>query len=95
MFGKTHHLNPLQTRKQLLLIESELNRAQLVHECEAMADAIHSLARRTKIISSLGVSVASLVAFLASSLCKKPDFTPKQVSWWQIILQGAGMISTL
>jgi hypothetical protein len=95
MFGKTHHLNPLQTRKQLLIIESEVNRAQLVQECQAMADAIHSLARRAKTVSSLGVPIASLVTCFASLLCKKPDPAGKHVSWWKIILKGAGMISSL
>ena len=37
MFGKKPRLNPLESRKQLLIAESELNRAQLVQEWQAMA----------------------------------------------------------
>ena len=37
MFGKKPRLNPLESRKQLLIAESELNRAQLVQEWQTMA----------------------------------------------------------
>jgi hypothetical protein len=36
-------MNPLESRKQLLIAESELNRAQLVQEWQAVADGVHWL----------------------------------------------------
>ncbi len=36
MFGKTSHVSPLELRKQLLIAESELNRAQLSEEWQTL-----------------------------------------------------------
>ena len=64
-------MNPLESRKQLLIAESELNRAQLVQEWQTMADEVHSLANQARTISSLASAAASLVAGLASFRRKK------------------------
>ena len=95
MFGKNPRLNPLASRKQLLIAESELNRAQLVEEWQAMTDGVRSVADRTRTISSVASAAVSLIAGLASfrrSKCVDADVKP---SWLQTILKGAGLISSL
>jgi hypothetical protein len=40
MHGRQSQLTSIQARKQLLLAESAVNRAQLVHECTALAQCL-------------------------------------------------------
>jgi hypothetical protein len=87
-------MNPLESRKQLLIAESELNREQLVQEWQAMADEVHSLANQAKTISSLTSAAASPVAGLVSFRRKKSAPAAGKPSWLQTILRGAGLIST-
>ena len=87
-------MKPLESRKQLLVAESERNRAQLVQEWQTMADEVHSLTRQARTITSIASAVASLVAGLAS--CRRKASTPaaEKPSWWQTLLKGAGVVST-
>jgi hypothetical protein len=87
-------MNPLASRKQLLIAESELNRAQLVQEWQVMKDEVHSLTDQARTISSIASAVASLVAGLASFRRKKSAPAAEKPSWWRTILKGAGMVST-
>jgi len=88
-------VNSLASRKQLLLAESELNRAQLVQEWQVMRAEVHSLADQARTIKSIASAVASLVAGLSS--CRKKTSAPddKKTSWWQTVLKGAGAVGTL
>jgi hypothetical protein len=95
MPGKNPHLNPLESRKRLLIAESELNRAQLVQEWQTMADDAHALARKAKIASSRVSMAASLVAGLAFFRRKKSKPAAKKPSWLQTILKGAGIVSLI
>jgi hypothetical protein len=95
MFGKNPRLNPLKSRKQLLIAESELNRAQLVQEWQAMADGVRSVADRASTLSSIASSAVSLIAGLASFRHAKPVDAGAKPSWLKTILKGAGQISTL
>jgi len=87
---------PLASRKKLLIAESELNRAQLVQELQAISDEVHSLANQARTIGSLASAAATLIAGLASFRRKK-ESTPadEKPSWLQTILKGAGLISTV
>jgi len=89
MSGKKSRMSPLESRKQLLIAESELNRAQLVQEWQTMADDVHALTSRARTIGSFASAAATLVAGLAS--CRRKDPTPaaEKPSWWQTILKGA------
>jgi len=82
-------MNPLTSRKRLLIAESELNRAQLVQEWQAMAGNVHALAGRAKTIGSLASAAALVVAGLASFGRKKSAPAAEKPSWWQKILTGA------
>ena len=88
-------MKPIELRKQILIAESELNRAQLVEDLQAIADEVHSLANQARTIGSVASAAASLVAGLASFRRKKSAPVPEKPSWLQTILKGAGLVSNL
>jgi hypothetical protein len=88
-------MNPLQSRKQLLLAESELNRALLAGDMTAMRADVRALTDRAKSIGLMASSVAALVAGLAAFRRKKSAPGDAKPSCLQTILKGAGLISTL
>jgi len=87
-------MKSLESRKQLLIAESELNRAQLIQEWRTMADEARSLVHQARTISSFASAAATLVAGVAS--CRRKDTTPAAAkpSWGQIIVKVAGLFST-
>ena len=88
-------MNPLESRKKLLIAESELNRAQLVYEWHTVVGEARTLTRQARTISSLASAAASLVTGLLAFRHKKPEPADAKSSWLKTILKGAGMISTL
>jgi hypothetical protein len=88
-------MNPLTSRKQLLIAESELNRAQLVQEWRTMTGEVHALAGKARTISSFASAAVSLAAGLAFFRCKKSMLAAEKSSWLQAVLKGAGLISTI
>jgi hypothetical protein len=98
MFGQNPRLNPLEARKQLLLAESELNRAQLVEDFAALTADIQTLKDRAKslgsVVSSAAVLVAGLVAFRGRKPVETPIDTKGKLHWLRTILKGASLIST-
>ena len=96
MSGKNTRMNPLKSRKQLLIAESELNRAQLVQELETIKGKFHSLANQARTVSSLVSAAATLIAGLASFRHKKESApAAEKPSWLQTIVKGAGLVSTV
>jgi hypothetical protein len=95
MFGKKPRLNPLESRKQLLIAESELNRAQLVQEWQTMADGVRSVADRARTISFLASAAASLIAGLAPFRRTGSAPAGEKPSWWQTLLKGAQLAGLL
>jgi hypothetical protein len=88
-------MNPLESRKRLLVAESELNRLQLSEEWHAMTDGIRGLADRVKSVSSLASVVALFVAGVAAFRRGKSVEADAKPSWLQTIVNGAGLISSL
>jgi hypothetical protein len=84
-------MKPLAQQKQLLILESELNRAQLAQEWGAVTAEARALTSRAKIISSLVSATATLVAGVASCRHPKSAATEKP-SWLKTLLKGAGML---
>ncbi len=82
-------MNPLESRKQLLIAESELNRTQLVQEWQTMAEGVRSIARRARIISSLALAATSLFAGLVAFRRRKSASAVGKLPWWQTLLKGA------
>jgi hypothetical protein len=94
MSRKNPRLNPLNTRKQLLIAASELNRAQLVQEFATMAEQTQALACQAVSIKSFVSVAASLFAGLAPFRSKQPATAAKS-SWLQTVLKGAQLFSSL
>ncbi len=94
MFGRNPRLKPLELRKQLLLAESELNRAEMAGNLAGLTADVCMFADRAKSFTSIASSAAVLVAGLAAFRRGKADANAKP-SWLQTILKGASLISTL
>jgi hypothetical protein len=94
MFGNNSQVNPLTSRKQLLIAESELNRAQMQEEWHAMTGRVRSLADRAKSFGSIASSAAVLVAGLTAFRRGKSVDADAKPSWVQTVLKGAGLVST-
>jgi len=86
-------MNVLESRKQLLIAESELNRAELVEEWQTMADNVRLIADRARRFSSLALAAASLISALVSF--RRTASVGKKPSWWQTLLGGAQLAGSL
>ena len=95
MSGKNPRLKALESRKQLLIAESELNRAHLLHELDTMAVEIHGLANQAKTINWMASAAALLISGLSSFRSKNSAPGAERSPWWQTILKGAGVVSSL
>ena len=95
MSGKISRMNPLASRKKLLVAESELNRAQLVQEWQLMAEEVNALRHKARTIGSLASAAGLLVAGLACFRRNKTAPAVEQPSWLQTALKGAGLASTI
>ena len=87
-------MNPLAARKQLLIAESELNRAQLIEEIAALTANVKRLSERTKSFGLIASSAAALVTGLAAFRGGKTLDVGAKPTWLQSILKGAGVVST-
>ena len=81
MFGKKPRLNPLESRKQLLIAESELNRAQMAGDMAALTAGVRTFTDRAKSFGSIASSAAVLVAGLAAFRRNKPAGADAKPSW--------------
>ena len=88
-------MNPLASRKKLLIAESELNRAQLGQEWRAMSDTAHALAYRAGTIRALTTMALTLVSSLVSLRQKSDSPAAEKTSWLQTILKGAQLAGSL
>ena len=95
MSGKNPRMNPLESRKQLLIAESELNRTQLVGEMAGLTAGVRTLTDRAHSFGLIASSAALLVAGLAAFRRGKSGSADVKPSWLQTMLKRAGMISTL
>ena len=95
MFGKGPRLSPLGSRKQLLLAESELNRAHLIGDLVVLTSSVRALTDRAKSLRSIVSSAAVLVGGLAAFRRGRPVEPEAKASWLKTILKGAGLISTV
>jgi len=88
-------MNALKSRKQLLIAESELNRAQLLHQLQTIGGVAHALVNQANTAGSIASAVASLVAGL--STFHRPESSPvaEKPSRWQTVGKVVGMVSAL
>jgi hypothetical protein len=95
MFRKEPHLSPLTLRKELLIAESEINRAQLVEEWQAIADGTHRFADGMKMASSLASIAGALMTGVSTFRRGKIESTDRKASWFQTVLKGAQVAGSI
>ena len=95
MFGKIPRVNPLVLRKQLLLAESELNRALALGDLAGITVGVRALLNRAKSFGSLSSTLAVVIAGFEAFQRGKPAEADAKPSWLKRIFKGAGLISTL
>lgn len=95
MFGKNPGMNTLQSRKQLLLAESELNRAQLMRDLGDFKEGVGALAGRAKTAASIASSVGVFVSALAALRRSRRAEAGGKHTWLRMILKGARLVFTL
>jgi len=92
MSGKKSQLTSLETRKQLLLVESELNRAQLLNELRDFKNEVHLLKNQVEAIGSLAASAAKLAttfSAIGNAFTHRDDSENRKSSWISTLLSGA------
>jgi len=95
MFGKHPRINPLESRKRLLVAESELNRAQLAQEWVAMTAGVRTLTNRVKSLGSIVSAGTLLLGGLTSFRRHQPGNTAAKPSWFQTALKAAELAGSL
>jgi hypothetical protein len=88
-------LNHLTLQKQLLIAESNLNRAQLVRDLEVLVADVRTLGDCTSAYATVLTTTKTLVAVLEAFHPGKPAAAEGKASWWQSLHSGISMITTL
>jgi hypothetical protein len=86
-------MNALASRKRLLIAESELNRAQLMEDCQRMAADASALTRRATSLNAFATAVLSLVTVCVSNI--SPAAPPEKTAWWQTVIKSVQPIAAL
>lgn len=89
------HLSPLESRKQILLATSELNRAQLLGDVATLFSGLRSLSERIKYIKAAGSAVVFLFAALAVGRRRGTTEPPPKHHWMSLLIRGIGLVSTV
>lgn len=91
MSGKTNGLTTLETRKQLLLVESELNRMQLVNEWREFENEFEQLKKQAQVLGSIMSSAATLTETFSQirNAFSHDDKNSEGKSWFSSLMNGA------
>jgi hypothetical protein len=73
MLGKKYRLTMLDSRKKLLVLESELNRAHLIREIGAVKHEIHTLTERIRSAGAIASLTADVISTLSDSFSNGND----------------------
>ena len=92
---KLPRVSPLEMRKNLLIAESELNRAQLMQEWDAATEWHRRLSAGARTIGSMASAAMLLVSGVRAFRRKRDARDGTESSWSQSIIKGAGFISSL
>jgi hypothetical protein len=87
-------MKALESRKQLLIAESELNRAHLISDWKNLAGEVHTLTHRAKTVGYVASATVALVSALSFFRRHQSASTAQKTPWWQTILKGAGWLGT-
>ncbi len=88
-------MSPLETRKRLLLVESELNRLQMTNDLAALQPGLADISRRLRSLTRITSATAILVTGLAVFTRTKTAPAQAKPSWLKRLIRGAGLLSTL
>lgn len=88
-------MKPLESRKQLLLAESELNRAQMVDDLTTLTTGVRALTYRATHSGPMASSAALLAMGLAFVQRGQPLGPCAKPSKFTCILNGAVVVATL
>lgn len=88
-------MNALQSRKQLLIAESELNRAQLDEDLAALTTDLRGLTERARSFGAIASSAAVLVTGLVALQRVRTGSAGAKSGWRRTIAKGAGLVSSL
>ena len=95
MSEKKPAVSPLKLQKQLLVAESEINRARLLQEWQIVGDGLYQLADQARSFNTLATSTVSLVAGLAALTSGEAAPATAKFSWFKKALSGARLASTI
>ena len=95
MFGTNPHVSPLESRKKLLVAESELNRAQLIEEWQAMTDGLRTVTARVKSVGSIASAAALFISGVSAFRRSRAASHGGKPSWLQTALQGTKVASSI
>lgn len=95
MPGTDPGLTPLETRKQLLIVESELNRAQIMVEWQAMTEGVRGFTDRVKSAGPLASIVALFAAGVTAFRRGKAAPAGAKQSWFTLVLKGAQLANSI
>lgn len=95
MFRKPPGISPLKVRKDLLIAESELNRAQLMEEWEAATQWNRTLSAGARTVGSMASAAALLISGVRAFRRKRDPKDGPGISWLQPLIKGAGLIASL
>jgi hypothetical protein len=88
-------MNPLLSRKQLLLAESNLNRAHLVEQWQTLRAELHGLTKQAGTIGAWAAVAASATVAWTSFRNRKSAPPATKPSWLKAMLKGAGLAATV
>ncbi len=94
MSGKDSDVTSRETRLRILLMESELNRAALCHECSLLVDQLKEVGDR---IHSTVTVASSFISSFAPSNGEKTgeEPAPAKPSWLSTIVRGVRFATSL
>ena len=95
MLRNLPRMNPLQLRKELLVAESELNRAKLAGEITSIIARARTFTERAKSLASMASSAAALMAGIVSYRNGRRETRDAAPTWTQTLFKGANVLSNL
>lgn len=88
-------MNSLAVQKQLLIDESELNRAELIGDLTSVASGIRGLGEQAKSWKSIASAAAMLLVVVTTVSRRRSLVALLKSSRWQLLIKGAGMVWTV
>ena len=88
-------MSQLELRKQLLLAESDLNRAELVEEWKTVVLGFRGVAIQARKYSSAALTAGLVMAGLTYFWRAKTAPAGQKPSWWQLLLKGVRLGASL